>query len=202
MFEKDIRKLRRRIKNFDFEENTIAFYGSSSIRLWVNIERDLHPFSILNLGFGGSTFYWMNEYFHDIFDEIEVSHVVLYGGDNDMSNDFSPSDIREQFVKLKRKLETKYPGVIIHGITIKPSPHRKEYLEAIKLTNEYLRKELTRDNKIYQADVFHDMLDNKNQPRAELFLSDGLHMNKKGYEVWTKSLQDYLKKMGPKPHSV
>jgi lysophospholipase L1-like esterase len=38
------------------------------------------------------------------------------------------------------------------------------------------------------------MLASDGQPIKEIFLSDSLHMNAKGYAIWKKQIQPYLKK--------
>ena len=49
------------------------------------------------------------------------------------------------------------------------------------------------EKNLYFIDVLPSMLlDGKANP--ELFVSDGLHMNKQGYEVWTKLLKPLLLK--------
>jgi hypothetical protein len=37
-------------------ENQILFVGSSSIRKWYGLKKDMYPLQVLNRGFGGSTF--------------------------------------------------------------------------------------------------------------------------------------------------
>ena len=36
------------------------------------------------------------------------------------------------------------------------------------------------------------MLLENNEANPELFVEDGLHMNSKGYEIWTKLVKSYL----------
>jgi lysophospholipase L1-like esterase len=38
------------------------------------------------------------------------------------------------------------------------------------------------------------MLDADGNVRKDLFVEDGLHMNKKGYDIWTKVIRPYLLK--------
>ena len=38
------------------------------------------------------------------------------------------------------------------------------------------------------------MIDDEGKPITELFLEDQLHMNKKGYGIWQKSIEPYLSK--------
>lgn len=186
MFDKDIDRLKRKIERSN--DPKIAFYGSSSIRLWVSIEKDLDPFSVINLGFGGSTFQWMNYYFEALFQDLSPKHIFLYAGDNDMSNGFSPQGILKEFQILKNKIKHRYPSSTIHGITIKPSPLRAHLLGKIAETNSNLSALL--NGKL--VNIFDQMLDSNGNTQPELFLQDGLHMNKKGYAIWAKEVKEYM----------
>jgi lysophospholipase L1-like esterase len=41
------------------------------------------------------------------------------------------------------------------------------------------------------------MLSADNKPRSELYTDDMLHMNKKGYKIWTKLVRENLKEYFP-----
>ena len=41
-------------------------------------------------------------------------------------------------------------------------------------------------------DIWYDMLLPDGQPNPDLFVSDNLHMNSKGYAIWTKAVTNYL----------
>ena len=49
------------LESLDFEEKAgekdILFIGSSSIRLWDNIQVDMYPYSSIKRGYGGAHFY-------------------------------------------------------------------------------------------------------------------------------------------------
>ncbi len=192
MFESDIKRLHRRIEKHVNKDNLIIFYGSSSIRLWVNIQKDLSPLNILNLGFGGSSFEWLNNYFSELFENVHPEKVILYGGDNDLSHGLSPKEIANGFFKLKEKIEGKFPNAEIHGISIKPSPSRMHMIDKIKESNELIYKSLKTNKGVNFIDIFTPMLSNSDNLK-DLFLSDELHMNKKGYAIWQKSVREYFK---------
>jgi lysophospholipase L1-like esterase len=40
--------------------------------------------------------------------------------------------------------------------------------------------------------VFNDMLNADGTIKQELFISDNLHMNEKGYAIWQRIIQPYL----------
>ena len=46
------------------------------------------------------------------------------------------------------------------------------------------------------------MLTGDNKPMPELYTDDMLHMNEKGYKIWTKIIRENLKKFFPKDFDV
>jgi lysophospholipase L1-like esterase len=47
----------------------------------------------------------------------------------------------------------------------------------------------------HYADIATPMLGDDGKPRAELFAGDGLHLNDKGYELWTGVVKPLLDKL-------
>jgi lysophospholipase L1-like esterase len=41
-------------------------------------------------------------------------------------------------------------------------------------------------------DVWTPLLDASGQPKSDIFIEDGLHLNKKGYEIWAATIKPYL----------
>ena len=44
------------------------------------------------------------------------------------------------------------------------------------------------------VNVWSPMLDENKEVRKDIFLDDGLHMNQKGYDIWKKTIEPFLKK--------
>ncbi len=183
-FEDEILALEQKIRRLEAPENHIAFYGSSSIRLWTHLEDDLSPLKTINLGFGGSSFAWCIHYFDRVFKNLEPKHLVIYVGDNDLAQGVPPEKVLMKFRKLSNMSRERFPAIPIDFITIKPSPERKPILSHIHLTNQLIRKELLAMPKAELINVYDSMLDEKNEARPELFLEDQLHLNDAGYKVW------------------
>jgi lysophospholipase L1-like esterase len=76
---------------------------------------------------------------------------------------------------------------------MKPSPSRRKYLPITIEANQLIKEYLTKQSRTTYLDVYAPMLDASGQIRGELFKSDSLHMNPKGYAVWTKQLKPLLK---------
>ena len=63
--------------------------------------------------------------------------------------------------------------------------------EQILKTNEFLR-----NNKIFQVIDLHPLFIDKNNIMNEKYSSDGVHLNKEGYDVMSDLVHDVLKKEG------
>lgn len=88
------------IKAHAKESPKMVFYGSSSIRLWSNLYNIYKDFSPINLGFGGSTLAACSWYFDKIFSNIDAKAIVIYAGDNDISDGRHPEEIVLFFMSL------------------------------------------------------------------------------------------------------
>ncbi|MFT4834333.1 MAG: lysophospholipase L1-like esterase [Marinoscillum sp.] len=183
-FEEEIKNLEMKIRDFPNKEDLVIFFGSSSLRLWENMEKDLAPINILNLGFGGSSFSWCIYYFDRLFSRIKPKHIVIYVGDNDLANGITPERVLKKFGRLSKMIRASFPGIPIDFMTIKPSPVRTYLLPQIRLTNNLIRKELMDIPKSHLINVFDSMLNERGEARQELYLEDELHLNLDGYRIW------------------
>src|SRR5262245_58821598 len=65
--------------------NAIVFTGSSSIRYWATLARDMSPLPVLNRGFGGSQLHDVTYYAERAVLRYQPKTIVLYAGENDMA---------------------------------------------------------------------------------------------------------------------
>ena len=188
----EIRRLRRRVNKKENQEDLITFYGSSSIRLWVSMQKDLAPLNILNLGFGGSSYAWCLHYFNEIFKDVHPKRIVLYAGENDLAEGKTPLEVISDCKNLVNAIKEKYPEVLLSFISLKPSVEREALIPAIIETNLLLSKYVITELKAQFINVFAQMITVNNTPITELYISDGLHLNKKGYAVWSNCIKEAL----------
>ena len=121
LFEDEIIALEQKIDSNTYLDNLIAFYGSSSIRLWSSLQQDMSPMNVINLGFGGSSYPYCVNYFDRVFAKLKPSQLVVYAGDNDLGNDHSPEQVLGNFSLLIDLIQKQFPDAMIHVISIKPS---------------------------------------------------------------------------------
>lgn len=192
MWRNEILRLKRRVAKLQSQKNLIVFYGSSSIRLWVNMKKDLYPLNVLNLGFGGSSFAWCIHYFEEIFQDVDPQKIVLYGGENDLGDGKSPQEVLSDCQTLVDLLMHKFPKADLALISIKPSVEREGLLPLIMETNLLLSKYIIGEKNAQFINVFARMITSENRPKPELYLSDGLHLNRQGYKIWSKVIHEAL----------
>ena len=184
--------LHRRVTKLENQDELYVFYGSSSVRLWVHMREDLKPLYTLNLGFGGSTYAWCLHYFEEIFEDVKPSKLVLYAGENDITQGRAPLQVLADFKELIKAVKAKYPKVPLAVISLKPSMERAhlipQFMELNELLSEYVIKELDAQF----INVFSQMISLDDKPNPELYMSDGLHLNKKGYTIWSEVIKKAL----------
>ena len=164
----------------------IVFVGSSSIRLWNDLEKDFrgaHPI-ILNRGFGGATMSDCTRYLERVVIPYKPRLVLVYAGDNDLAEGRQPREVLDQFASFVEGIRRILPATRIAYISIKPSPSRARLIAKIRETNELILKYITAGENLDFIDVFTPMLDPEGHPRSELFGADALHLNRTGYSLW------------------
>jgi lysophospholipase L1-like esterase len=166
----------------------VVFVGSSSIKNWTNVGADFPGLPVLNRGFGGSTLADVVYYADKIVLPYRPRLIVLYAGDNDLAEGRTPERILEDYRRFVRRVRPALPAARIAYVSIKPSPSRRAYMEGAREANARIRAEMAGNSLQSYVDVFTPMLNERGQPRPELFLADSLHMTPAGYLLWRRLL--------------
>ena len=175
-------------------KDAILFVGSSSIRLWQSLAHDFPEHAVINRGFGGS-------HLADcalLADRVVIPYrprmVLLYAGDNDIAEGKTPEQVFSDFKTFVEKVYAALPKTRIAYLSIKPSITRRQLLDNMKAANRLIESYAQKKKNLLFIDVFTPMLNSDNEPRRELFTSDGLHLNGAGYELWASIIRPYLNK--------
>ena len=118
--------------------------------------------------------------------------VFIYEGDNDISKGKKTEDVIQDAKLLFTKIKNKLPDTQIVILSVKPSVSRWDLKdEYLKLNRSY--KMLSLDNKnIAFVDVWTPLLNKEGLPKKEIFISDSLHINKLGYDIWVKEIKKII----------
>lgn len=174
------------------EPGIIEFAGSSSIVMWKTLAEDFKPLKVINRGFGGSQMFEVLQFADRIIIPYKPGIIVLYAGDNDIASGKAPETVLNDFKLLVEKVHKALPETFIYYISIKPSILRWAMWQDMKKANELIQS-FTKQNKFTEfIDIGSPMFDKEGKPRADLFLSDNLHINTEGYKIWTSVIKPRL----------
>ncbi|MEO6003150.1 MAG: SGNH/GDSL hydrolase family protein [Opitutus sp.] len=174
------------------QQNAVVFVGSSSIVKWKSLTQDFPGISLINRGFGGSELADSAAYVGNIVIPYHPRAVVLYAGDNDIAAGKSPEAVLADFRVFREKIHSALPSTQIFYLSIKYSPSRAKFQDAMRRTNELIAADCAAANHCTFVDVNSTMLDANGQARPELFEPDQLHMKPSSYALWVKKLAPLL----------
>jgi lysophospholipase L1-like esterase len=174
-------------------EQAIVFVGSSSFKMWKNLDQYFPEHAVINRGFGGSSLPHVIDYVDEIVIPYNPKQVVIYCGENDFMSDTVTSDIVVRRFKNLFEILRKHTRAEIIFLSMKPSPSRQHLMPQIAAANNSIKQFLKKKRMATYVDIWAPMLDANGSPRKELFLKDMLHMNESGYAIWQKALEPHLK---------
>jgi lysophospholipase L1-like esterase len=195
-FINDIRAFKKQDSISFPPKNAILFVGSSSFTKWKDVQNYFPGYTIINRGFGGSVLNDVIRYEKDIIFPYQPKQIVIYCGENDVasSDTVSAVIVLERFKKLFTDIRRELPNAAITFISFKPSPSRWQMKDRMIASNKLIKKYLKKKKNTSFVSVWNSMLDADGQPIADIFIEDRLHMNAKGYAIWQKIIEPYLKK--------
>lgn len=176
----------------------ILLYGSSTMRLWKTYQQDLAGYRVVNRGFGGSQMSDAVYYFDRVVLPLAPSWILLYEGDNDISNGKKPPEqVLRDFETFVQLVQQKLPGTKVAVYSLRPSIAREQLMPQQRQVNKFFKKYCRKHRKkTFFIDVYDQLLAPNGKPNPNYLDPDKLHLNAKGYELWAKATLDFLKKQG------
>ena len=77
--------------------------------------------------------------------------------------------------------------------SIRPSIARTNLRDKQIQANELIKKFCENNKGFYYVNIFKEYFLPNGDLMPDVFVSDKLHLNKKGYEIWTKATRKFLK---------
>lgn len=192
-FEADIKKFEEADKQNPPAKGAVLFIGSSSIRFWKDLDKDFPETKVINRGFGGSQIEDSIYFAERIVVPYRPRMIVLYAGDNDLADGKSAEKVFSDYKDFVGKVRQHLGDVSIAYISIKPSIARRKLTDQIKTANALIKDHAAHNKNLKFIDIFPAMLGADGNPRAELYVQDGLHMTPQGYALWRAIVAPYLK---------
>ena len=171
----------------------VLFVGSSSIRLWSDLEDQFGNLPVvIKRGFGGSQLSDCVRNLSRLVLRYQPKTVLVYAGDNDLAAGTAPQEVLRRFVAFVDGVRAALPATRIAYISIKPSPARVALLPEIRETNALIHDYAEGAPNVDYIDVYTPMLAANGLPRRELFRDDALHLNADGYALWKRVIAPHL----------
>ena len=170
-------------------ENPILFVGSSSIVFWRTLDADMAPLPVINRGFGGSQMFELNQFRDRIVVPYNPQAIFVYEGDNDVASGKQPHEILPEYRDFIEHVSSKLPDTAIYLIAVKPSVSRAHLWDTMHQVNLGLIELATAYRNVEYVDIATPMLLEDGSPNPDIFVSDMLHMNARGYEIWTSVIR-------------
>lgn len=174
----------------------VLFTGSSSMKNWhKELASDFNGLQVLGRGFGGSNMVDLLHHMDKVVIKYKPRAVVVYEGDNDLKEGLSVDEILHNYQRFYKRLNSKLPGCRLYVLSIKPSPSRLKFWPQAIEANKKLKSWCESKPNAIWVDVATCLLNEEEKPRPDFFLSDHLHLNRKGYEAWRDAARPVIMKM-------
>lgn len=172
----------------------ILLAGSSTFRFWVTSKKDLSGYETINRGFGGSQMSDLNYYFERIVSKYQPKLILVYEGDNDLAAGKTPETVFEDFKIFTDKVKIQLPNAKVGYCSIRPSIARVNIRDKQEKANQLIRNFCKKNKGFYFVDIYKEYFLPDGNLKSDVFVSDKLHLNQQGYEIWTKATRKFLKK--------
>lgn len=181
--------------------NTLLVAGSSSVRIWNSIHKDLAPYQVMQRGYGGAKMTDFSYYAPRIIKAQQFKAIVIFVA-NDIAgveSDRTPKEVFRLFKDLVKQVRKRNAATPLCWIEVTPTPKRwdvtKEIQEASGLIEAYCGKH----DDLHFISTFDQYTTPEGLPDSTLFLKDMLHMNRSGYQQWVGIIKTSLEEAGIKP---
>lgn len=185
-------------------EADVLFYGDSITR-YMDIKK-YFSFDAVNCGIVGITSEMLLHFVDEGVIKYRPKKVFIMVGTNDMGNTVmaSPRQIAMNVKALVEIIHQNLPQTKIYLISCIPCVekfHGYQYKKEGIRSNDTLKMVLQEYRRVIPyhyvtfIDVFDSLLDEKGDSIEDCFI-DGLHLNDKGYEKYTKAINNELIKIG------
>ncbi len=171
----------------------ILFIGSSTFTNWKTVDKAFPGKYVLNRAYGGSGLgHLIRDY--KVFTAYKPKQIAIYCGENDLAGGKTAAyEVFENFKKFYGLVRKELPSVEILYCAMKPSPSRWHLRAKYTYGNQLIKDFLATQPRADFVSCWDAMLGADGRTDSSLFGSDMLHMNSKGYAIWTRMLGPKLR---------
>ena len=205
-WEKDIIKLESLDKSENYSENAILFIGSSSIRAWNSMEKDMFPYETIKRGYGGAHYSDIIHFTKRLVKNHSPKAILIFVANDIKGNnksdiysknltDRTPNEVKRLFKLVIDQIRSVHKEIPIFGIETTPTKSRWKAWPKISLANDLIKEYCESKDNLYYISTRNHYIGKNGLPTEELFIRDKLHLNRKGYALWGEIIKKNLKKI-------
>lgn len=172
-YDSDIVAILTRLQRLGLPTDPIAFYGSSSFRMWNSLTEDMNSLDAVNLGFGGATFLSALHYMDQLLVPLKPQRTLIYFGENDIASDGQTAETAfRHFLTLTGRISETLPQTQLYILAIKPSPARWIYRDEFERFNRLTRDWCEKGTMVVWLDPNEGLLGENGLPRFGFYQPD------------------------------
>ena len=203
IFENEILNLEQLDLTKIADKSNLLFIGSSSIRLWNNIENDMHPYKPIKRGYGGAHYYDLIHFTERLITNHSPKAILIFvandiTGSNDIfktNNDLSPKEVKKLFKYCYKSIRKIHKQVPVFVIETTPTPSRWDVWDKISEANDLINSYCESKLNLHFITTRDKFINDNGLPIKSFFISDELHLNNKGYNLWSEIIKEKLIKI-------
>jgi len=200
IFENEILNLEQLDLTKIADKSNLLFIGSSSIRLWNNIENDMHPYKPIKRGYGGAHYYDLIHFTERLITNHSPKAILIFvandiTGSNDIfktNNDLSPKEVKKLFKYCYKSIRKIHKQVPVFVIETTPTPSRWDVWDKISEANDLINSYCESKLNLHFITTRDKFINDNGLPIKSFFISDELHLNNKGYNLWSEIIKEKL----------
>ena len=198
-WEDNIQKLEKRDAEEVMPDDSLLFFGSSSIRRWDTMGVDMVPFPSINRGYGGANYVDMVLFADRILSTRNYRALLMFAA-NDVKrekDDSTPEEVDVAVREIIRVSKSHHPDVPIFIIEVTPTESRLKAWANTRQINATLREIALSTPNTWFITTAQRYLNPGGTVKSELFVEDKLHLNADGYRVWASIIKAELETFLP-----
>lgn len=173
-------------------KDAIEMVGSSIFRLWTTATRQLAPLPVYNRAFGGARTWEVNHYLDQIVVPYRPKIILYYCGSNDVNAGEAAGPIFDRIKEFATRVGAALPATRIYFVSINLSPDKRARWDVVNKVNASVKAYAGNAKNLEYIDVNPVLVDDKGEPRLEMFMPDGLHLTPPAYEGYMRIIRPVL----------
>jgi len=174
------------------QQDAVLFTGSSGIRMWSTLARDLPQVPVINRGFGGSQIVDATHFAPQLIFPHRPRAVYLRAGGNDLWQGKTAAQVAADFKEFVTTVHARLPATDIIYISLCPSIARWQQAPKELAANKLIADFIKGQPHLRFIDTYDMVLGPDGKPRPELFGADQLHFSAAGYQLLANKIRPDL----------